>query len=75
MNQSAFTQDAKFSMADTEYCRVLLSYVSYRHNLQVSIKYQYANCFVKNCKSRTNYVFNKNVKYFSFPKDQELRLK
>jgi len=32
------------------------------------------NCFIKKCKS-TNYMFNKNVKYFSFPKDQELRLK
>ncbi|XP_011700993.1 PREDICTED: uncharacterized protein LOC105457806 [Wasmannia auropunctata] len=33
------------------------------------------SCFIKNCKSHTNYVFNKCVKYFSFPQDPELRLK
>jgi len=33
------------------------------------------NFFVKNYKNYINYVFNKNVKYFLFSKDQELRLK
>ncbi|XP_072764051.1 uncharacterized protein [Anoplolepis gracilipes] len=33
------------------------------------------SCFVKNCKNRTNVLFRKKVRYFSFPKDPEIRIK
>ncbi|XP_024883869.1 uncharacterized protein LOC112462372 [Temnothorax curvispinosus] len=33
------------------------------------------SCFVKNCKNRTNVLFIKNVKFYSVPKDPELRIK